>query len=76
MKVRVIEKQEKWLDSKDRNRLVTNYIPQYFDEIKGWRTCYLDNTLCARYYYKVEDAIKVCKEYVEKNAKVVWSEDI
>lgn len=76
MKVRVIEKQEEGLDWKDKSRIVTHYIPQYFDEVKGWRECYLDSNLVARYYYKLEDAINVCRSFVDKHAKVVWSEDI
>ena len=76
MKLRVIEVQTKGLSVEDREKAVTHYIPQYFDERDGWSECRLNGNLCARYYYKQEDAIKVCVEYAKKRApKVVWSED-
>lgn len=76
MKLRVIEVQTKGLYAEDREKAVTNYIPQYFEEGRGWNECHLSANLCACYYYKLEDAIEVCMEYAKKyERKVVWSED-
>ncbi len=76
MKLRVIEVQTKGLNVEDREKAVTHYIPQYFDEREGWSKCCLSGNLCAHYYYKQEDAIEVCMKYAKKHEpKVVWSED-
>lgn len=76
MKLRVIEAQTKGLNVEDREKSVTHYIPQYFDEREGWNECHLSGDLCAHYYYKQEDAIEVCMKYAKKyEPKVVWSED-
>lgn len=77
MKLRVVAEHKKGLDTKDMERLVTHYVPQYYDERRGWTECYIDNNLCARYYYKIEDAIEICKKYAELNApEVVWSSEV
>lgn len=76
MKLRVIEVQTKGLSMEDRGKVVTHYIPQYFEEGQGWSKCCLSGNLCARYYYKQEDAIEACMKYAKKyEPKVVWSED-
>lgn len=76
MKLRVIEVQTKGLNVEDREKAVTHYIPQYFDEREGWSECRLSGNLCACYYYKQEDAVEVCMKYAKKyEPKVVWSED-
>ena len=73
MKLRVIEVQTKGLNVEDREKVVTHYIPQYLDKGKGWSECHLSANLCARYYYKLEDAIETCMEYAKKyEQKVVW----
>lgn len=77
MKLRVIEVQKKGLNVEDRENAVINYIPQYLDERRGWSECCLNENLCAKYYYRKKDAIKVCMEYAKKYApKVVWYSDI
>lgn len=77
MKVRVITERKKGLNYNKPEEEVTHFIPQYFDERRGWRECYLDDNLCASYYYKLEKAIDVCRAYVNKYAPtVVWEEDI
>lgn len=76
MKLRVIEVQTKGLYAEDREKAVTNYIPQYFDERRGWSECRLSANMCACNYFKQEAAIEVCMEYAKKyEPKVVWSED-
>lgn len=77
MKLRVVAEKKKGLNVEDRERLVTHYVPQYYDERRGWSECYLDNNLCASYYYKMETAIEICKKYAELNApEVVWSSEV
>jgi hypothetical protein len=76
MKLRVIEVQTKGLNANDREKFITHYIPQYFDEGRGWNECHLSTNLCACYYYKQEAAIEVCMEYAKKyEQKVVWYGD-
>lgn len=56
------------------------YIPQYWNEESkwgGWQECRKDNSLVARYYYTLEDAMKVIEKFKELHPKpeVVWEEE-
>lgn len=69
MKLRVIEEKDDYGNN--------HYTPQYLEEGRGWRECYLDDNLNGRYYRNPEDAIAVCQAYAVKYApNVVWSDEI
>lgn len=58
-----------------------NFVPEYKDENgkfgPQWRECHLSNDLVATFYWTLEEAQEVCREYAEKkkseNGEIVWT---